>query len=219
MGQGPERGRSIERPNLAWEAGFGLPGDLSTGLIGRRPDLAAARLRAEAAAQRIKVARADFYPSIRVSALIGVQSIGLDWLTRAGSDYGSVGPAISLPIFSGGRLRGALHGAEADYDAAVAAYDLTLVKALQEVADAAASSRALDARLANSREALAASDAAFGMALDRYRGGLAGYLDVLSAEDALIANRRAVAELETRAFSLDVALVKALGGGFREPHA
>jgi outer membrane protein TolC len=85
------------------------------------------------------------------------------------------------------------------------------------VADVAASEAALAARLDRSREAFDAAQAAHQLTLTRYRGGLAPYLDVLAAEDALIANRRAVADLQTRAFTLDVALAKALGGGFQHP--
>jgi len=219
MGAGPERAMRITPPNLGMEWSFGLPADVATGLMGRRPDLVAARTRAEAAAERIKVAKADFYPSVRLSALIGVQSLGVDWLTKSGSGYGSVGPAVSLPIFSGGRLEGAYGAARADYDAAVAAYDATLVRALQEVADATVSAAALQPRVGRTREALEASEQAYALTLTRYRGGLATYLDVLSAEDAMIASRRAMAQLEARAFSIDVALVKALGGGFRAPTA
>jgi NodT family efflux transporter outer membrane factor (OMF) lipoprotein len=218
MGAGPDRGLSISRPSANARA-FGLPANLQADLIGRRPDIVAARLRAEAASQRIKVAKADFYPNINLSAVIGLQSFGLDMLNRSGSTYGSVGPAISLPIFSGGRLEGAYRGARADYDGAVAAYDATLTRALNDVADVAVSQRALAERLAQSRLALAASEDAYRLAAARYRAGLSTYLDVLSAEDDLTANRRAVADLETRAFALDVALVRALGGGFHSPLA
>lgn len=82
------------------------------------------------------------------------------------------------------------------------------------MADAAASHRALDERLGRAQEAERAATAAWMVANNRYRGGLATYLDVLVAEDGLIATRRAVASLQTRAFALDVALVRALGGGF-----
>jgi outer membrane protein TolC len=89
------------------------------------------------------------------------------------------------------------------------------VRALREVADAAASSRALSVRLGESRKALEASRQAHEIALQRYRGGLSNYLDVLTAEDALIADQRAVADLQARGFLLDVALTRALGGGFK----
>jgi NodT family efflux transporter outer membrane factor (OMF) lipoprotein len=215
IGQGPARGQTIALPAAAQLTAFGLPADLGISIIGRRPDIVAARLRAEGLGARIDAARAEFYPNIRISALIGLQALGIGNLLSGGSSYGSVGPAISLPIFSGGRIEGNYRGTRADFDAAVANYDRTLVNALKDVADVAASQRALAIRLRESRAALAASDSAFRMIEARYRGGLATYLDLLSAEDALNTSRRGVAELEASAFSLDVALVRALGGGFR----
>ncbi|MBS0332654.1 MAG: efflux transporter outer membrane subunit, partial [Proteobacteria bacterium] len=215
LGEGPDRGLSIKRPEAASLRAFGLPADVRVALVGRRPDLVAARLRVEAAGQRIKAAKADFYPNIQLSAFFGLQSLGLDAFTKSGSDIGGVGPAITLPIFDGGRLRAAYGAAGADYASAVAEYDQTLVKSLREVADAVASSRALTVRLDESRKALEASRQAHDIALQRYRGGLSNYLDVLTAEDALIADQRAVADLQARAFLLDIALTRALGGGFK----
>ena len=215
LGQGPDRGRTIGRPVPDAIRAFGLPENVQADLIGRRPDVVAARLTAEAAGGRVKVAKADFYPNVNLSAVVGVQSLGLDMLTKSGSSMGSIGPAVSLPIFSGGRLEGAYRGARADYDTAVAAYDETLTQALREVADAAVSSRALEGRLAKAREAMDAAETAYGLTKARYVQGLGTYLDVLSAEDALIQTRRAVADLESRAFTLDIALIRALGGGYR----
>ena len=215
MGEGPDRGLAIRRPEAASLRAFGLPTDVRVALVGRRPDLTAARLRAEAAGQKIKAAKADFYPNIQLSAYFGLQSLGLDAFTKSGSDIGGIGPAITLPIFDGGRLRAAYGAAGADYDSAVADYDQILVRALREVADAAASSRSLTVRLDESRKALEASRQAHDIALQRYRGGLSNYLDVLTAEDALIADQRAVADLQARAFLLDIALTRALGGGFK----
>lgn len=215
MGAGPDRGLSISRPAVGVDDAPGLPSNLPAELIGRRPDILAARLRAEAAASRIKQARAAFYPNINLAGLIGLQALGIDNVFRSGADFGSAGPAISLPIFDGGRLRGQYRAAEADYAVAVAEYDGALVQALREVADAATSQRALGQRLDHAEAAERAAQAAWTVANNRYRGGLATYLDVLAAEDALIAARRAVAALQTRAFTLDVALIRALGGGFR----
>jgi NodT family efflux transporter outer membrane factor (OMF) lipoprotein len=214
-GAGPDRGLTLTAPKLSAKAAAGLPANLAVDLVGRRPDLRAARLRAEAAGKRIAVARAGFYPNINLAAYLGVQSLGLDMLTRSGSDIGQVGAAFSLPIFEGGRLRAGYRGARADYDAAVAAYDQTLIQALNEVADAAAGERALETRLTAAREALEAGEAAYRIARQRYEGGLSTYLTLLTAEDAVIAQRRAVAQLEARALTLDASLVRALGGGFR----
>jgi NodT family efflux transporter outer membrane factor (OMF) lipoprotein len=214
MGAGPDRGLAINQPTLRTSQELALPSQLAADLIGRRPDIVAARLRAEAAAQRIKQARAAFYPNVNLAALIGVQSLNLDMLTRSGSSIGSAGAAVSLPIFTGGRLRGQLHGAEAEYAEAVANYDRTLVQALQEVADAAVSQRALEPQIARIDEAVAAAQEAWRIQNNRYEGGLATYLDVLNAQDYLLSNLRTQADLRSRSLSLDVALIRALGGGY-----
>ncbi|WP_331540560.1 efflux transporter outer membrane subunit [Phenylobacterium sp.] len=214
-GAGPDRGLQLNRPAAAPNSAFGLPQNLAADLLGRRPDLQTARLRAEAAAKRIAVAKAGFYPDLNLAAFIGVQSLGLENLTKSGSDIGQGALAFSLPIFQGGRLQANYRGARANYDAAVADYDQTLVTALQDVADAAASLRALQTRLAAARESLAAGEAAYRVARLRYEGGLTTYLTLLTAEDAVIAQRRTVAQLDARALALDANLVRALGGGFR----
>jgi NodT family efflux transporter outer membrane factor (OMF) lipoprotein len=214
MGQGPDRGLSIARPATAALKPLGLPANLAADLVGRRPDVAAARWRAEAAARRVAESKAAFYPNINLAAFVGAQSLHLSQLFDQGSDIGSVGPALSLPIFQGGRLRAGLRGAQADRDAAVAVYDATLTEALRTVADVVASQRALSVRLGESRQALAADEDAFRIARLRYDGALSNYQSVLLAEQAVLAQRRVVADLESRAFALDVALVRALGGGF-----
>jgi len=215
IGAGPDRGLSIARPAPGAIRAFGLPANLPLELVARRPDVIAARDRAQAAASRIRSAKAAFYPDINLSASVGLQALGVGNLVRSGADYGSAGPAVSLPIFNGGELAGQYRAAEADYRIAVAQYDGALSEALREVADAATSERALATRLERTREAERSAEAAWQVAGNRYRGGLATYLDVLTAEDSLITARRAVAALETRAFALDISLTRALGGGFQ----
>jgi NodT family efflux transporter outer membrane factor (OMF) lipoprotein len=213
-GAGPDRGLALDAPATAHLTAFGLPADVRLSLIGRRPDIVAARWRAEAATSRVAQARAAFYPDINIAADFGQQSLHLDQLVSRGSAIGSVGPALSLPIFEGGRLRGALRGARADRDAAVAAYDEALTQALREVADVTASERALAERRTQSRRALEFYEGAYKVARQRYEGGLSTYQSVLLAEDAVLAERQIVSDLDSRAFTLDVALVRALGGGF-----
>lgn len=215
MGAGPDRGLAIARPAVKLGAGLGLPANLPADLLGRRPDIIAARARAEAASARVRGARASFYPNINLAALVGVQAMGLNNVFKTGSDFGSVAPSLTLPILDGGQLRSRFRSAEADHLAAVAQYDGTLVQALREVADAAASRQALALRLDRAQAAERSAQAAWQVANNRYRGALATYLDVLAAEDALIGARRTVASLQTRAFALDVALIRALGGGYR----
>lgn len=214
VGAGPDRGLSIARPSLSRPA-VGLPGDAGIDLIGRRPDIVAARLRAEAAAKRIDVARADFYPNISLSALVGFQSLGLSKLFDAGSEYGNGAAAISLPLFEGGRLQGRYRGARADYDVAIASYDRTLIDALRDVADIVASRAATQRQLTERREALAAATEAAKLAGLRYRAGLSNQIVQLTAEDSMVALSRAVADLDARQLSLDIALIRALGGGYR----
>ena len=215
VGAGPDRGRSIARPTLR-AAPVGLPANAGIDLVGRRPDLVAARLRAEAAGQRIRVARADFYPNLNLTALVGLQSLGLGQLFDAGSSYGNGGLAVSLPVLDSGRIQGRYRGARAEYDAAVARYDATLLTALRETADAVTSRSAADARVAELRRGLAAAEDAARIARLRYQGGLSNQLPVLTADDTLVGIRRAVTDAESRRTALDIVLIRALGGGYRD---
>lgn len=215
LGAGPDRGLAIQRPVVKLDSDFGLPVELAANLLGRRPDVVAARLVAEAQLKRINQKKAEFYPNVNLSAFIGVQSLGLDMLSKGGSSVGSIGPAISLPIFTGGRLRGELRGTVASYDEAIANYNRTVTQALQEVASAGLSQKALSAQLAKATTAVEEAGEAHRVASDRYKGGLANYLEVLVAEDGLLNSQRNLANLQSRAFSLDVAMKRALGGGYQ----
>ncbi len=218
LGQGPDRGLAIAQPAVAIAA-RGVPQDVTTDLIARRPDVLAALARVEAEAARVKVARADFYPSLSLSAVLGFQSFGLDNLLRGGSTFGSAGPAVNLPIFRGGQLQGQYRVARGTYDLAVADYDRTVTAAFQAVADAVVSQRALEVRLREQRASLADASAAYDIARLRYEGGLSRFVDVLTAQDRALQAQRIVADLQARAFTLDIALVRALGGGFSAPAA
>lgn len=215
LGAGPDRGLSIATPILTNRRPTELPANIPIELVGRNPEVVSARWRVEAAAERIGVARAGFYPNVNLSALIGFASFGLSNLFHSQSLVGSAGPAIGLPIFDGGRLRANYRGARSDYAAAVAAYDAQLLQALHEAADAATSLRALGTRVDRTDAGLTRQEAAYRLARMRYEGGLSDYQTVLINEDALVAAREAAASLRLRGFVLDVALAKALGGGFR----
>ena len=215
VGQGPDRGLGVPLPKARAVKTPELPPHVAADLIGRRPDLVAARLRAEAAASRIDVAHADFYPNIDLQGLIGLQSLDIGNLIQHGSLIGAVGPAIHLPIFDGGRIEDTYRGARAGYDEAVAIYDQTLVNALREVADAIANQREVRTELTHASSALKQSEDAYHTADQRYRAGLAHYLDVLAAEDVLVLQRRRVADLEARFLAQDVTLIRALGGSYR----
>ena len=213
LGAGPDRGLAITRP-ATHPTAAGLPSILPADLLGRRPDLVAQRLRVEAASAGIDVARANFYPNISLAAYVGLQSIGLSQFLKAGSLVAGGGPALSLPIFEGGKLRAQLAGRQAEYDVAVEQYNAALVEALHQVADQIASLRALDTRRNEQRQALASAQDAYDLAVLRYREGLGNYLQVLSAESAVLGQRSLGADLEARQRVLSVNLIRALGGGY-----
>lgn len=215
MGAGPDRGLSIVKPTLKLEHSFGLPTELAVNLLGRRPDVVAARLQAEAQASRIEQKKTEFYPNVNLNAFIGVQSLGIDMLSKDGSSIGSVGPAISLPIFTGGRLRGELRGAQARYTEAVANYNAAIANALQEVADAAVSQKALNQQTLKAQEAFEANSEAYHLTRLRYAAGLASAIELLSVENRRLQSQTELTHLRSVSFSLDIALKRALGGGFQ----
>ncbi len=217
LGAGPDRGATLPRPTLSWTADTALPANLSAGLLGRRPDIVAARLRTEAMAQRVKVAKAAFYPNISLSAMVGLQALNLSNLLKSDSSIAQFGPALSLPLFDGGLRNGQLDQSWAGYDEAVARYDGALITALREAADAAASREWLIPRLAQAREAAQSSGEAARLSRLRFKAGLDNRLQLLAAEDAALSSERLVAMLEARAIQLDIMLIRALGGGFESP--
>lgn len=217
VGAGPDRGLALTRPEWRQSGPQGLPEGVTTELVARRPDIAIARERMTAAAARVRAARADFYPAIRLGALYGVQSLGLGQLFDSGSSFGKAGPVVSLPIFQGGALRGRYRGARGAFDEAVADYDRTVLSAYQQVADAVTSRVAITARLADAEAALVSSEQASAIARRRYEGGLSTYLDVLAVEDRLLQARLAANATRAADRMAGVALIRALGGGFASP--
>ena len=215
VGAGPDRGQSITRPNLAPADVNTLPDNVSLDLIGRRADIMAARLRIEAQGDNIKYTRADFYPNLKLNAFWGIQSIGLQYLGSPDSQIGSIGPAISLPIFNGGRLRASYRGAEADYNSAVADYDSTLTKALQQVADAAGSTQATAAELTAAQARRDSAESVYELTKARYGKGLNTKMDVLTAHARVVSADDSLTDLKAQAYRDRVRFIAALGGGFQ----
>ena len=200
LGQGPDRGMSIARPSAAALAEPALPSRLPSELLGRRPDLIAQRWRASAAAQAVKVRQAAFYPNVDLTAFAGFQRLGPGALVSAGERQIGIGPALDLPLFDAGRRRAQLAGADAAYDAAVEQYNQTLADALRDVADQLSSLRSVAAQRAEQQQALAAARSAYDLAVLRYREGVGNYLQVLSTEDRLLAQRSLEADLQAGAW-------------------
>lgn len=215
-GKGPDRGLDIVAAQTVRKGGAGLPANLPLDLLGRRPDLVAARRRAEAVSHDVEVARARFMPNVNLLGFVGVASLGLDRLFAAGSGIAGAGPAVRLPLFSAGALQAGLRERQAGYDLAVERYNELLIEAVREVADQVQTRRALDSERSERRRALAATDRTRRLALERYRAGIANYLDVLDAEAALFGLQRADADLNGRMLQAEVDLVRALGGGYED---
>ncbi|CAN7759657.1 MULTISPECIES: TolC family protein [unclassified Variovorax] len=147
-----------------------IPSVLPAELLGRRPDVVAQRWRVEAASHEIEGAKARFYPNVNLSAFVGLQSLGFDVFTEGGSRILGVGPAISLPIFEGGRLRANLASQNAAYDIAVEDYNQTLVNALRDISDQLSSIRWLRERIDQQQDAVQTSNEAAELVNKRYAG-------------------------------------------------
>lgn len=213
-GKGPDRGLQLAAPQMQRLATPALPADLPLNLLGRRPDIVAARWQVEAASHGIDVAKARFYPDINLSAMIGFDTLMNNNPFTAASKTIAFGPAISLPIFEGGALRAGLKGEYANYELAVATYNRTLNDAYTDVARQIASINSTERQLPIRREALEAAERAYDLARERYRIGLVSQLTLLSAETAVLAQRQSMVSLEAARRDQQVALYKALGGGF-----
>ena len=215
LGRGPDRAFDLARPKPLSVDAVALPSDLPADLLGRRPDVVAARWRVEAAAKDIKSAKAAFLPNLNITALAGLIAGPGANLFRAAAGLYSIAPAVSLPIFEGGRLRANLAGKDAAYDLAVAQYDKIVIGAINQVADVADALRALDAQRDDVQRAVAAAQRAYDLALKRYQGGIGNDLEVLAARAPLLAAEQQQAALDMQRANAAVQLVEALGGGFR----
>lgn len=214
---GPDRGRTLTRPKLNAPVDIALPSLLPADLLGRRPDVAAARAQVEAGRQGVKAAEADFYPDVNLVAFAGFQTIGLSQLFDYSDRVAGLGPAIHLPVFNRGALRGELYGQQALQDAAVAQYNQTLLDAVREVADVVANWRALELETGEEQTALAAAQSSYDLTSDRYKAGLDNYLSVLSSQNEVLLTQTLAVELQARRLTYSVDLARALGGGYGVP--
>ena len=216
LGKGPDRGLAIVPTPLAQVTETLLPADAGIALAGRRPDIVAARLRVEGAGKRIDVAKTAYLPDITLRGLIGLTSLGLSNLFDTGSTYGNAGGAFSLPIFDGGRIRGQYRQTRGEFDLAVADYNATVVDALREIADALASRDAARVQERDAAQAQIEGEAAYDLATKRYNAGLSSYIEALSAQQLAIESRQAAIDAHFRTLASEVALKRALGGGFAQ---
>ncbi|MDG0063121.1 efflux transporter outer membrane subunit [Burkholderia sp. IO2] len=213
-GRGPERGLALQRPRVGAFAGGAVPARLPADLLGRRPDIVAARLRVEAAFANADSTRAQFYPDVNLVALGGVFALTPASLFSRDSIAGSVGPAISLPIFDRGRLKAKLGADVAQADVAIGLYNKTVDDALGQVAQLITSLQTSQTLVAQQQDAVAAAQKIVQIAADRHRRGVLMQKDVDVADLTLIDERTQMIALLGKQRTLRVGLIGALGGGF-----
>ena len=211
---GPDRGLALKRPQLSAPANIALPSVLPAELLGRRPDLAAARAQVEAAGHGVKAAEASFYPNVNLTAFAGFQSLGLSQLFNGSNAVVGGGPALSLPVFNRGALTGTLYGSQAQLDQSVARYNQTLLDSVRQVADLVSNWQALERETTEQVAALDDAQRSYDLTSQRYRAGLDNYLSVLSSQNQVLVAQGLRAELEAQRLNYSVDLVFALGGGY-----
>jgi NodT family efflux transporter outer membrane factor (OMF) lipoprotein len=216
MGKGPDRGDELARPKVLQPAVVALPSVLPAELLGRRPDLVAARWRVEAASKDIVVSKTNFYPNLNLGASAGVESLLGDAMFGSASRFFNVAPTVSLPIFDGGRRRADLDARDADYDLAVAQYNKSLVSALGDVSDNINQLHAISGQIDARQHATDVIQNSYDTVVQRYASGIGNYLDVLTIEQQLLQSQRQLADLNAQRIDLSIQLMQALGGGFGE---
>ena len=193
-----------------------LPAGLPSDVLLRRPDVMAAEYQLLGANANIGAARAAFFPSISLTGSVGSASPELSGLFAGGSSVWSFVPRITLPIFQGGRLRGALGVATADRDIALARYEQSIQAGFREVADALALSTTLTDQLAARQALLTAATRANQLSQARYDAGQDSYLVLLDAQRTLYAAQQGVVTTRLAEQANRVTLYKVLGGGWNE---
>jgi NodT family efflux transporter outer membrane factor (OMF) lipoprotein len=213
-GQGADAYASIQRPVLNLDVALPVPTTLSINLLARRPDVLSARLIVEAADSQRLSDRAAFYPDINLKALAGIGAFGLNNLVQWSARGYGAGPLISLPLFDGGRLRAQYKSSEAQLDGAIAGYNDTVLRAVQQTADQLTRIDALARERVEQQQTLEANEAAYRLAEERYRAGLASYLAVLNAETQVLTARQTMVDIVANQAVARVTLLSAIGGSF-----
>jgi len=214
-GPGEGEGATLQRPTLSLAAPLKLPSRLPAQLLGQRPDVVASRWQVAAQARGIDVAHAGFYPNVDLVGSLGYMATGggvLEFLAGKKLNY-TVGPAITLPIFDGGRLRAELGEASAGYDIAVAKYNQTLVNALKGISDQLIRRESMAKQSAFAAQSVASAQKTYDIAMIAYQRGLTDYLNVLNAQTLLFHQQQIEQQVQAARLSAHAELVTALGGG------
>nr|WP_319526803.1 efflux transporter outer membrane subunit [Pseudomonas laurentiana] len=214
-GKGPGEGAQLQRPTLSLNAALKLPSALPAELVGQRPDVVASRWQVAAQARGIDVAHAGFFPNVDLVGSLGYMATGggaLEFLTGKKFNY-SIGPAISLPVFDGGRLRSQLGVASAGYDIAVARYNQTVVDALKGISDQLIRRESMNEQQHFAAESVASAQKTYDIAMVAFQRGLTDYLNVLNAQTLLFRQQQVQQQVQAARLTAHAELVTALGGG------
>lgn len=191
-----------------------IPVAVPSDVIQRRPDVASQERAMAAANAQIGVARAAFFPSVPLSANLGLESNTASTLLSASSLFWSFGVSAVQTIFDAGQRQANLDYAKAGYTAVVAGYRGTVLSAMQEVEDGLSGMSTLGSASEEADAAVTSAQRVLDLANDRYSGGVATYLDVVTAQQALLANQRQAVQIRGQEMVTAVYLIKALGGGW-----
>ncbi len=189
----------------------GLPSELAQ----RRPDIRQAEAELHVQTAQIGVAKANFYPSITLSGSLSLQATTFANLANWDSRNESIGPYISIPIFQGGRLAGNLQLTEARQQEAALKYQRTVLAAWEEVVDSLIAYQAEQRRRMDIVRAIEENRRALRLAREQYGNGVASFLQVLTAQQQVLATEQQEADSTTTISTNLVALYKALGGGWQ----
>jgi outer membrane protein, multidrug efflux system len=192
-----------------------IPVGLPSELLQRRPDVAEAERTLAARNAEIGVAKAAFFPTIRLTGQAGFESADLSDIARMSSRIWTAGIGVVLPVFEGGRNKANLERAQAAYDENLALYQSRVVVAFQEVESSLAGLRIMAEQSDAQARAVTSAQKSSQISTSRYKAGLVTYLEVIDTERTTLANQRLMAQLAGQRMVSSVALIKALGGGWQ----
>ena len=192
-----------------------VPVGIPATLLQRRPDIAAAERDVAAANAEIGIARSAYFPNIGLSGSLGSGGSRVGDLFSASNAAWSFGLSVAQSVFNAGATRASVAGAEARHQAAVARYRQTVLTAFADVEDQLVAARVLEQQLELRRVASEAADKVEQQILNRYRAGQVSYSDVVLAQATALNARRSLVQVQADRQAAAVALIQALGGGWR----
>ncbi len=195
-----------------------IPVSLPSDLLERRPDIAAAERTMAAANAQIGVAKAAYYPTLTLSGSLGYSGVELGNLFTSPHFFWAMGPmAAAATLFDGGARAAATDQARAAYDGAIASYRQTVLSAFQAVEDNLAALRILDEEAQVQSQAVEAARETVNLTTNQYKAGVVSYLNVVTAQTIALSNERTAISIEGQRLQAAALLIKALGGGWKDP--